>query len=59
MSKRLLVAGYNVMTFTHAQYSVPSWRPDASTKLRPWDELAAEAERESYLRINDPRKEEK
>lgn len=59
VSKRLIIAGYNVLTFTHAQYSVPSWRPDATTKLRSWDELAAEAERESYLRINDPRKEEK
>lgn len=59
VSRRLLIAGYNVLTFTHAQYSVPSWRPDASTRLQSWDELAAEAERESYLRVNDPRREEK
>ena len=59
VSKRLIVAGYNTLTFTHAQYSVPSWRPDATTKLRSWDELAAEAERDSYLQMNEPRKEEK
>jgi hypothetical protein len=59
VSKRLIIAGYNTLTFIHAQYSVPAWRPDAKIDVRPWDELAAQVERESYLRINDPRKEEK
>lgn len=58
-SKRLLIAGYNVLTFVHAQYSVPSWRPDATTQVRAWDELAEQVDREAYLRMNDPRKEEK
>lgn len=58
-AKRLIVAGYNVLMFVHAQYSVPAWRPDATTRVRAWDELAAQVERESYLRVNDPRREEK
>jgi hypothetical protein len=58
VSKRLIIAGYNVLTFTHAQYSVPSWRPDAPTKLQSWDELSETADHEAYLRLNDPRKEE-
>jgi hypothetical protein len=59
VSKRLIIAGYNTLTFTHAEYSVPSWRPDAKIEVTPWDELAAQVDRESYLRMNDPRKEEK
>lgn len=58
VSARLLVAGYNVLTFTHAEYSVPAWRPDAAVKVRPWRELVEQVERESYLRATDPRKEE-
>jgi hypothetical protein len=58
-AKRLIIAGYNTLVFVHAQYSVPAWRPDAVTKVRAWDELAAQVERESYLRMNDPRREEK
>jgi hypothetical protein len=59
VSRRLIIAGYNTLTFTHARYSVPAWRPDAKVAVRPWDELAAQVERESYLRVNDPRREEK
>jgi hypothetical protein len=58
VSARLLVAGYNVLTFSHAEYSVPAWRPDAIVKVRPWDELVSQVEREAYLRATDPRKEE-
>jgi hypothetical protein len=59
VSKRLIIAGYNVLTFTHAEYSVPAWRPDAKVTVRPWDELAEQVDREAYLRMNDPRREEK
>lgn len=58
VSSRLLVAGYNVLTFSHSEYSVPAWRPDAAVKVRPWDELVEQVEREAYLRATDPRKEE-
>lgn len=58
VSARLLVAGYNVLTFSHAEYSVPAWRPDAAVAVRPWAELVEQVEREAYLRATDPRKEE-
>ena len=58
VSAQLLVAGYNTLTFTHAEYSVPAWRPDTKVEIRPWDQLVEQVERESYLRATDPRKEE-
>jgi hypothetical protein len=56
VSKRLIISGYNVLTFTHAEYSVPAWRPDAITEVRAWDELSEQVAREAYLRATDPRR---
>lgn len=51
----LIDAGYSVMTFTHAQYSLPQWRPDYSSKPKPWDEFSASATRIAELRAIDER----
>jgi hypothetical protein len=56
VSAELLRTGYNVMTFTHAAYSVPSWRPDYKHTPTPWDKLSEQVEQESYLRANDERR---
>lgn len=58
VSSRLVIAGFNVCTFTHAEYSVPSWRPDSRREPRPWDELSEQVAREAYIRATDPRNEE-
>jgi hypothetical protein len=31
--------GFNVMTFTHAQYAMPQWRPDYEERIKPWQEI--------------------
>ena len=59
VSAGLLVCGYTVSTFTHAEYTVPAWRPDAKLRVKSWDELEAEVDRQTYLRATDTRKEEK
>jgi hypothetical protein len=38
-SADLMLAGFNVMHFMHAQYTRPDWRPDAGHNVAPWDEL--------------------
>lgn len=58
VSARLLAGGYNTLTFTHAEYTVAAWRPDARLKVKPWDDLVAQVDREQELRAKDTRKEE-
>lgn len=41
ISAKLLTHGFNVMTFTHADYSLPQWRPDYEHKVRPWSDIEA------------------
>jgi hypothetical protein len=56
VSAELINSGYNVLTFTHAAYSVPSWRPDYKHTPVPWDKLSVQVEREAFLRANDERR---
>ena len=58
VSTQLILAGYNVATFTHAEYTVPNWRPDAVTQVAAWADLADQVAHEAYLRVTDPRREE-
>lgn len=70
----LLKEGYTVFNFLHAQYAVPSWRPDYEEKnnypyldekgveqkqfIRPWEVLAGEVANQTALRMHDKRLEE-
>lgn len=58
VAKHLITRGYNVLLFCHAQYAMPSWRPDYDHTPRPWDELAQQIADEAYLRATDTRKNE-
>ena len=56
VSAALIESGYNVLTFSHAEYSVPAWRPDYKFKPAPWDQLVQRVEREAELRAADERR---
>lgn len=56
VSAMLLEAGYNVLTFSHAEYSIPIWRPDYEHKPAPWDDLISRVEHEALLRAKDARR---
>lgn len=51
----LLRAGWNTAVITHSAYSQPEWRPDYDATPRRWDELTEEVERQTELRLTDPR----
>lgn len=36
---KLLIHGFNVMNFIHADYALPQWRPDYEHKPRAWDAI--------------------
>ena len=57
-SAKLIKAGYNVLTFSHAEYAVPIWRPDYRHHTAPWDSLVQQVEKEALLRAQDSRREE-
>ena len=50
--------GYNTLTFTHANYSLPSWRPDYESGPTPWDSLVATVNYSNTMRALDKRNEE-
>lgn len=54
----LITRGYTTLLFAHAQYAVPSWRPDYEHRPRPWDDLQHQMAYEAYLKASDPRREE-
>ena len=51
----LLEDGFNVLHFLHAQYAVPSWRPDYEFKVKPWDDLSQQIAKNAELRALDGR----
>jgi hypothetical protein len=55
-SAKLIKAGYNVLTFSHAEYAVPMWRPDFRHHPSAWDDLVARVEHEALLRAMDTRR---
>lgn len=50
---KLIREGYSCLNFIHAQYSVPSWRPDYESDLRPWDDLAASVAHQARMKALD------
>jgi len=50
---KLIKEGHSVLSFLHAQYAVPSWRPDYEQPLTPWDDLAAGVEHQARMRAHD------
>lgn len=51
----LVREGYSCSHFIHAQYAVPSWRPDYEGSRRPWNEIAEQVAHQAYLRAKDGR----
>ena len=49
----LMAQGVPTLLYLHPQFTVPSWRPDFSGRLRPWDDLVAETERQESLRADE------
>jgi hypothetical protein len=54
-SSYLLKNGYSVLTFTHAQYAMPQWRPDYTEHRKPWEEFELESRKMAELRALDER----
>jgi hypothetical protein len=64
VSARLIDNGYNVCTFTPAEYTVPSWRPDYRPSYEtddgpqyamPWDKLSKSIAEQARLKAEDDR----
>jgi hypothetical protein len=51
----MVVNGFNVLTFTHAQYAMPKWRPDYSDNPKPWDMLVEAENKSAELKALDSR----
>lgn len=63
-SAALVDAGYNVVTFTSVEYTVPSWRPDFAPEFNteegiqfamPWDSLQQSVANQARLKAEDDR----
>lgn len=54
----MLIRGFNVLTFTHAQYAIPKWRPDYPGENNEWKNLLDTANRTAELKALDRRLEE-
>lgn len=50
--------GYNTLTFTHANYALPDWRPDYAGGQTPWNELVKTVDYANTMRALDKRYEE-
>lgn len=53
IAARLLQAGLPTLLYLHPQYTVPSWRPDYEGRLRRWDDLVTETDRQVSLRADE------
>jgi hypothetical protein len=63
-SAALIDAGYNVCTFTAAEYSVPMWRPDFTPRFQadgvpqfatPWETLQESVAKQAEMKAKDGR----
>jgi len=54
-SVAMLNNGFNVLTFSHAQYAMPKWRPDFEHAQSEWSQLAEAAEKQAQLKAMDRR----
>lgn len=48
-------AGLNTLLFTHAQYAMPTWRPDSERGVRPWADIIDEASALAAMKAKDAR----
>lgn len=48
-------AGFHTLLFTHAQYAIPAWRPDADKGIRTWTAIVDEAAHVASMRARDTR----
>ena len=55
VAAHLLINGYNVLNFLHAQYALPEWTPGWDGTVKPWEELSATVARTARLRAEDKR----
>lgn len=53
----LMADGVPTLLYMHPQFTVPSWRPDFHGRLRRWDDLVSETERQESLRADEDLKE--
>ncbi len=51
----MIMNGFNLLTFTHAQYAMPKWRPDYNHEKPSWNELSEAAENSAKLKAIDER----
>lgn len=49
----LMADGLPTLLYLHPQFTVPSWRPDFGGRLRRWDDLVAETDRQETLRADE------
>jgi hypothetical protein len=54
-SVAMLENGFNVLTFSHAQYAMPKWRPDFKGQKSEWAQLMEAAEKQAELKALDKR----
>ncbi len=47
---KLSYYGFNTMLNTHAEYSLPQWRPDFEHRVKAWDEIEAHEIKMAELR---------
>jgi len=57
ISAYVMENGYNTLTFSHAAYSLPSWRPDYQETVAPWADLEQQVAHNAMLRAQDRRHE--
>jgi len=55
VSADFIEAGFNVMTFSHAQYQIPKWRRDYPGHNNSWKKLLETANRHAELKAIDER----
>lgn len=55
VAAELIYNGYSTLLFTHANYAVPSWRPDYQPSPTPWSKLSAMIDDNALTRAEDKR----
>jgi hypothetical protein len=54
-SAAMISNGFNVLTFSHAQYAMPQWRPDFTGRDRRWEVLEEAVRKSAELKALDKR----
>lgn len=51
----LISTGLNTLLFIHAQFAQPSWRPDSSIGVQPWNEITQQVADLARMKAADER----